>query len=91
MNSETSYLTPQQKKFMVKKLRELKRKNDIVLCVKSSNGDMAFIEASKNYKLTCSWDMIQEINSTFGEGSIHLKVDKSVPEIRKKRFFKKAE
>ena len=76
---------------MSKKLKEMKRKNDVVLCVKSNNGDIAFIETASNYKLTASWEMITEINETFGEGSIHLKVDKSVPEIRKRRFFKKAE
>ncbi|NQZ59437.1 MAG: DNA polymerase III subunit alpha, partial [Lentisphaeraceae bacterium] len=91
MNSETSYLSPHQKNFMVKKIKEMKRKNPIVLCVRSEPGDIAFIETANEYKLGASWDMITEINEAFGEGSIHLKVDKSVPEVRKRRFFKKAD
>ncbi|MCM8538542.1 MAG: DNA polymerase III subunit alpha [Lentisphaeraceae bacterium] len=90
MNSETSFLAPEQKDYLVRKLKEIKFKNPLILCVQSLEGDLAFIEAGPAFKLNASWEMINEIKELFGEKAVHLKADKSVPEVRRRQFFKKA-
>ena len=72
-----------------KKMKELKAKNALVLSVQSNSGDIAFIETGANFRLNATWDLINEIKELFGEKAIHLKVDKTVPEIRKRHYFKK--
>ena len=89
MNAENSYLTPEQKKYLVIKVKKLKTRNPVVLCAKNSQGDIAFIETANKYRLNASWDLVSTINEKFGEGAIHLKIDKSVPEIRQRRQYKK--
>ena len=89
MNSNTSYLSPEQKTFLVKKFRELKAKSPVVLCIRSNNGDIAFIEAGSGYRLNASWEMVQAVQDKFGEMAVHLKVDKSVPEVRRRQWQKR--
>ena len=38
-----------------------------------------------------SWDMVQAVREKFGEQAVRLKVDKSVPEVRRRRFYPKKE
>ena len=89
MNSPSSFFSPEQKDYLVKRVKEIKAKTPLVLCVQSNGGDIAFIETGADYKLNATWDLINEIKSLFGEKAIHLKVDKAVPEVRKRKFFKK--
>ena len=89
MNSENSYLSLEQKKYLVTKVKKLKTRNPVVLCAKNNQGDIAFIEAAPKYRLNASWDLVSTVNEKFGDGAIHLKIDKSVPEVRKRRQFKK--
>jgi DNA polymerase III subunit alpha len=89
MNSPTSFISPEQKKYLMKRIKEIKYKNSLVLGVQSSLGDIAFIEAGESFRLNATWDLINDINELFGEKAIHLKVDKSVPEVRKRKFFPK--
>lgn len=91
MNSNTSYLSPEQKTYLTKKFREMKAKNSVIICVTSNSGDIAFIEAGSGYRLNASWEMVQAVQEKFGENAVRLKVDKTVPEVRRKRFFQKKE
>ena len=75
---------------MVKKLKEIKYKTPLVLGVQSNSGEIAFIETGNSYRLTATWELINEINALFGEKAIHLKAYKSVPEVRKRHFYPKA-
>ncbi|MCH2204561.1 MAG: DNA polymerase III subunit alpha [Lentisphaerales bacterium] len=89
MNTPESYFSPEQKEFLAKKTSEIKSKCPLVLCVKSNTGDIAFIEAGVGFRVNPTWDFISSINYLFGEKAIRVKVDKSVPEVRKRKFFKK--
>ncbi|MCM8539610.1 MAG: hypothetical protein NE328_04995, partial [Lentisphaeraceae bacterium] len=87
MNSNTSYLSPEQKNFLIKKFRDVKGKNPVIICVTSNSGDIAFIEAGSGYRLNASWEMVQAVQEKFGENAVRLKVDKSVPEVRRRNFY----
>ena len=87
MNSNTSYLSPEQKNFLTKKFRDVKGKNPVVICVTSKSGDIAFIEAGSGYRLNASWEMVQAVREKFGENAVRLKVDKTVPEVRRRNFY----
>ena len=89
MNTPESYFSPEQKEYLAKKVRELKNKSPLVLCVKSDSGDIAFIEAGTGFRINATWDFINQINQLFGSKAIRLKVDKTVPEVRKRTYFKK--
>lgn len=59
-------------------------KTQVVLCVKCAGGEIAYIECPDKLNVTTTSEFIQSVHEIFGENSIHLKANASVPQMHSK-------
>jgi DNA polymerase-3 subunit alpha len=61
----------------------------LIFCVTTITGEVAFIEASEKYNVNVNPELIRELTEIVGEGQLHYKADKSVPQPQEKFWRKK--
>jgi hypothetical protein len=61
----------------------------LIFCITTITGEVAFIEASEKYNVNVNPELIRELTEIVGEGQLHYKADKSVPQPQEKFWRKK--
>ena len=77
----------------LRQIREIFKENSgsttAIFALKMTSGELAFVEAGNDYKVTVSQVLIDRLNETIGEGCLHFKPDLSVPEAQKRPWERK--
>jgi DNA polymerase-3 subunit alpha len=79
-------------KQMLEKIKEVclrhSGKSLLIFCITTVSGEIAFLEAAKKYSVSVSKELIREISEIVGEGQLHYKADKTVPQAKRKPWQK---